>query len=198
MDRFMEHISAQQFLDEAQNAEEKFYILDVRTEAEYKKYCLADLASDNVPLDEVPDVIDTIVNHCQSMRTYVLCKAGKRAEFAAYDLENAGVTNVAVIDGGTMALDALGVAMKPGIMPIERQYHLAMGLLILLGLALDTIILPLIAAISLIFHAITGKCGLIAFIRKLPLNSHEGANIQIEISKSVSAYQEKMIAKNAA
>tara|TARA_R110002126_G_scaffold13118_4_gene57083 strand:+ start:240477 stop:241073 length:597 start_codon:yes stop_codon:yes gene_type:complete len=198
MDITMEHISAQQFLDEVQNANEKFYVLDVRTEAEYKKMCLGDIASDNVPLDEVPDVMDTIINHCQSKRTYVLCKAGKRAEYAAHDLEQAGAQDVAVIDGGTMALEALGYPLKPGIMPIERQYHLLMGVFILLGIALDSFILPLIAAISLIFQAVTGKCGFVAFMRKLPMNSYTAADIQIEISKSVSAYQEKQSKRNAA
>ncbi len=187
----MNIISAPEFIEQIQNANEKFYILDVRSEAEYKKARLTGIASDNVPLHEVPDVVDTIVNHCRHMPTYVLCKAGKRAQFAAMDIEAAGAENVIVIDGGTLALDALGVPFTSDVISIERQYLIIIGGLVTLGLVLDLGILVLLAAIALLARGITGKCGLIKIIAKMPWNAYLQQDIQEEISKSVQAYQDK-------
>ena len=187
----MDMISAAEFIDNISNAEEKFYILDVRSEAEYKKSRLSGIASDNVPLHEVPDVADTIVNHCRTMPTYVLCKAGKRAQFAAMDIEAAGAENVIVVDGGTLALEAMGIEFTPDVISIERQYYILLGGIIVLGLLLDWEILALLAAIALLARGITGKCGLIKVLAKMPWNNYVNQDIQEEISKSVQAYQEK-------
>lgn len=190
----MNHISAPEFLQEIQNASEKFYILDVRTEVEYKKKKLAGVASDNVPLDEVPDVLDTIVNHCRDMRTYILCKAGKRAEFAAADLEAAGAQNVVVIDGGTMALEALEAPFETGILNIERQYYILMGGMVMAGFFPYLWLLPVFAGVSLLFRGITGQCGIVEMVRRLPWNTYLSQDIQEEISKSVGTYQQKKTA----
>ena len=187
----MNIIGAPEFIEQIQNANEKFYILDVRSEAEYKKARLAGIASDNVPLHEVPDVVDTIVNHCRNMPTYVLCKAGKRAQFAAMDIEAAGAENVIVVDGGTLALDALGIPFTSGVISIERQYLVIIGGLTTLGLVFDLDILILLAAAALLARGITGKCGLIKIIAKMPWNAYLQQDIQEEISKSVQAYQDK-------
>lgn len=193
----MEIISAQQFIEEAQNAQEKFYILDVRSEAEFKKSRIADIPSDNVPLDEVPDVVDTIVNHCQNLRTYVLCKAGKRAQFAAYDLEQAGATNVAVIEGGTMALEALDVNMQADVISIDRQYHILMGSFVLVGLLyghyfdVAYFALAALASVSLLLHGVTGKCGIRQIVKKMRWNAYASLDLQEEITKSVNSYQQK-------
>jgi rhodanese-related sulfurtransferase len=197
----MEKISAAEFAEQAHNASEKFYVLDVRTEAEYKQSRLATIASDNVPLDEILDVMDTITNHCANMRTYILCKAGVRAEFAGHDLEAAGAKNVVIVEGGTSALKTIGVPFKSSGMSIsiERQYHTLLGLMVLLGLIygvyLDTMwfALTAIAGVSALLHGLTGLCGIQQIIGKLSWNKAAPLDLGAEISKSVSNYQQRKL-----
>ena len=171
----MEKISAAEFAEQALNASEKFYVLDVRTEAEYKQSRLATIASDNVPLDEILDVMDTITNHCANMRTYILCKAGVRA------------------------LKDLGLPFKSGVISLERQYHILIGLFgvmgIIYGLYLDKTWFALTAFVSFsaLFHGLTGICGLKNIIAKMSWNRASTLDLGAEISKSVNSYQQRKV-----
>tara|TARA_R110002124_G_scaffold129483_1_gene291014 strand:+ start:325307 stop:325915 length:609 start_codon:yes stop_codon:yes gene_type:complete len=195
----MEKISAAEFAEQALNASEKFYVLDVRTEAEYKQSRLATIASDNVPLDEILDVMDTITNHCANMRTYILCKAGVRAEFAGYDLEAAGAKDIVIVEGGTSALKDLGLPFKSGVISLERQYHILIGLFgvmgIIYGLYLDKTWFALTAFVSFsaLFHGLTGICGLKNIIAKMSWNRASTLDLGAEISKSVNSYQQRKV-----
>lgn len=92
-------------------------ILDIRSDLEFETYAL-DYPVTHIPLHEVtPEkIIKT------NKPTYVLCKAGPRAQKCADFLSSQGYKNLIVVDGGITGCAECGgnIDMKRDDVPIEQ------------------------------------------------------------------------------
>ncbi|MCB9890960.1 MAG: rhodanese-like domain-containing protein [Planctomycetes bacterium] len=74
-------------------------IIDVRSKIEFEEECIE--GSCHIPLEELVRRIDEILA-IEGARL-ILCRSGKRAEFARQELERLGVSDLLVVDGGILA-----------------------------------------------------------------------------------------------
>jgi rhodanese-related sulfurtransferase len=154
-------------------------MLDVRTPAEYAEGHAAGAVS--IPLDRLDA---GRLGRRLGVRAggeeplYLICASGRRAEQAARKLRCEGLTNLALVDGGTQAwaahrLPMRGISRLPSL---ERQGQIALGILILLILAKGTLLHPLfyvligLLGVGLIVSGITARCGLSTLLARLPWN----------------------------
>lgn len=155
-------------------------ILDVRTAMEHaEKHIGRDHA--HVPLDAL-DPVTFMQQHGlgRDARVYILCRSGGRAAQAAAKFMEAGYPNATVIEGGIMACESCGHAIKTGPAPaqlsLERQVRIAAGLLAgggaLLGLLAHPLftLIPLFVGGGLVFAGITDRCGMALLLAKAPWN----------------------------
>ena len=82
-------------------------LIDVRTPAEYQAAHVT--GARLMPLDQF-DATALALNHADAP-IYLLCESGKRAQRAAAQLQAAGHTQAIVVEGGTAAALAAGVAV---------------------------------------------------------------------------------------
>ena len=93
-------------------------------------------------------------------------------------MEEAGLADIAVIEGGMDAWLAAGFPVVRGrtTLPLERQVRIAAGSLVLVGVLLGFLLHPGGFAISagvgcgLIFAGLTGWCGMGMFLARMPWN----------------------------
>ncbi|MCX7713207.1 MAG: rhodanese-like domain-containing protein [Chthoniobacterales bacterium] len=151
------------------------FILDVRIPAEYRAMNIP--GSILHPMHELnPDKIKSMLN---GNTCYVLCRSGIRAEEAAKKLHQAGIADVAVIEGGILAWEKAGLPVNRGqtALPLERQVRIVAGLMALAGAILAWYFNPLWVILSgfvgcgLIFAGITGYCPMANLIAKMPWNN---------------------------
>jgi rhodanese-related sulfurtransferase len=89
-------------------------IIDVRTANEHNEIHLK-RPHKHVPLDTLkPEVFMTENNLANDAPIYILCRAGVRAQTAANMFEQAGASNVYVIDGGIIAAEESGAEVVHG------------------------------------------------------------------------------------
>lgn len=153
-------------------------IVDVRTDMEHREKCL-DADHLHIPLDALdPARLFTEGKINQKTPVFLLCRSGKRAAMAADALTRHGCENVHVIDGGIIACENKGCAVRTAdaTLTLERQVRIAAGLIILLGSALALFahagfaIIPLFAGGGLVFAGLTDRCGLALLLTKAPWN----------------------------
>jgi rhodanese-related sulfurtransferase len=157
-------------------SQEECNVLDVRTLPEYREVHLQKDAV-HVPLDQIdPSRIRSMFSDT-TKPIYVLCKGGKRAAAAAEKLNDAGITNILVVDGGLDACMACGVPVVRGnVILLERQVRMAAGALVVTGIALGVMVHPAYLALSagvgigLFSSGLTGWCGLALLLAKAPWN----------------------------
>lgn len=160
---------------------ESVMLLDVRTPAEFETIHAE--GARLIPLDELtPEQFIKERNGHAGETVYVLCGGGGRAAKAAQRLQQAGLEQIRVIDGGTRAWEAAGLPVQRGrqTMSLERQVRIAAGALVLLGVLLGWLVHPalyLLAAFvggGLILAGITDTCGMAMLLAKLPWNRRVG------------------------
>jgi len=109
----------------------------------------------------------------------VICQSGARGAKACQRLQDAGVTKVYNIEGGTAAWEKAGLPIERGqtkFISLERQVRIAAGSLVLLGVILAWTVHPAFIAISafvgagLVFAGITDYCGMGTILSKMPWN----------------------------
>jgi rhodanese-related sulfurtransferase len=152
-------------------------LIDVRTPAEYRSVhaTIASLA----PLDELDP--RTLMNARRGVAgdpIYLICRSGTRSEKACQKFLKAGFTNVVSVAGGTSAWERAGLPVIRGkrILPLDRQFQLAAGTMVLAGFALGELVDPnwfLLAGFvgcGLVFAGATGFCPLAKMIARMPWN----------------------------
>jgi rhodanese-related sulfurtransferase len=150
----------------------RHHLIDVRTEVEYA--AVHAVGARLFPLDrfspaDVPD---------DGTPVAILCKAGGRAAKACQAMVQAGRSNVFVVEGGTDAWIAAGLAVerRAGVVSLERQVRIAAGLLVLLGIVLAWTVHPYLIGLSafiglgLTVAGITDTCGMAMVLAKMPWN----------------------------
>lgn len=158
------------------------HVVDVRTPAEFAAVHVE--SARLCPLDDLdPTKVAADLNLQADHTIYILCKSGMRAGKAAEKFRAKGIANVCVVEGGTDACVAAGLAVsgggKPGI-PLDRQVRIAIGSVVLGAWVLSHWI-PLVrflipfAGAGLIFSGVTGFCGLAMILAKAPWNSAQVA-----------------------
>jgi len=158
---------------------DRAHFIDVRPPAEYADGHATGTIS--MPMDELD---------CTRVRSrlgdaaggteplHLICASGVRAQQAADRLREQGLSNLALVEGGTEAWARQGLPMQRpgGVMPMERQTQIAVGVLILLLLTKGALLHPLFYAltgllgIGLIVAGVTARCGLSGVLARMPWN----------------------------
>ncbi len=152
-------------------------VLDVRTGLEHKADALAQPHL-HVPLHEFDAagfLKENAIDPAQAV--YVLCRGGKRAAIAAASLTAAGHANTHVIEGGMIACEAAGIAIKKrACITLERQVRIVAGLLVIAGVALGAYVSPYgyglsaLVGAGLVFAGVTDICGMALLLARAPWN----------------------------
>lgn len=156
-------------------------LIDVRTPAEFAAAHAT--GARNCPLDQLrPEALRAECGGGDKP-VFILCKSGGRATRACQVLAEAGLENAYVVEGGTDAWLAAGLPAARGasaVISLERQTRIAIGSLVLTGVALGYLVHPglfLIAGFvgcGLIFAGITDSCMMAMMIAKMPWNQRAG------------------------
>jgi rhodanese-related sulfurtransferase len=158
-------------------AGEMLALVDVRTPAEFRE-CHAAPAR-NVPLDELSGSnLDALCRQASSQTLYLLCQKGGRGQKACEKLLAAGATNVANVEGGTLAWEQAGLPVVRGkkTISLERQVRIAAGSLVLVGALLAWFVHPAFVGLSafigagLVFAGVTDTCGMGMLLAKCAWN----------------------------
>ena len=153
----------------------KMKLIDVRTPIEYAEVHAAH--AESIPLDTLrPESLRDSAREGEPL--CVICKSGGRAKQAAEKLAAAGVAPVAVITGGTDAWlrDNLQVVRQRGVISLERQVRIAVGVIVLTFATLSLTVHPLFVSgcafmgAGLTFAGITNWCGLGLLLAAMPWN----------------------------
>jgi rhodanese-related sulfurtransferase len=155
----------------------KAELLDVRTPGEFAEAHVP--GARNIPLDDLNPGQFLKGRCCSTQPLYVLCLSGGRATRAIDKLAAAGFGSAVLVEGGTEAWVAAGLAVNRGqsrVLPLIRQVQIVVGAVAALGaglaLAVDTrwAIVPLLAGCGLFIAGLTGFCGLGLLLAKMPWN----------------------------
>ena len=165
-------MTPREFVDRLQRGE-PLDLVDVRTAPEFQRLHAAPARL--MPLDE----LDVSVQPDPAKPVVLICKSGARAARGRDALRAAGRENVAIIEGGTDAWVAAGLACVEGVSRVpslERQVRIAAGLLVTIGVTLGFLLHPaflglaLVVGLGLTFAGITDTCGMAMVLAKLPWN----------------------------
>lgn len=154
-------------------------LLDVRTPGEFASAHIEGAVLH--PLDRLDPATVTQLAAGKS-GTVVVCQSGKRATQAAERLKAAGLSAVAVLEGGVNAWGAAGLPLTrgKGVISLERQVRIAAGTLVLTGALLGLFVhvgwiaLSGFVGAGLIFAGITDTCGMGMLLARMPWN--QGGN----------------------
>lgn len=153
-------------------------ILDVRSPREYSEGHIPNAVLR--PLPELsPGAVKPLLG--DGKRCLVVCKAGTRATNAAQILAAAGVTDLAVIEGGMDAWAAAGLPVKRGSegVSIQSQTRFIAGFMVFAGVLLGVFVnsnwlyLSGFVGCGLMLAGLTGWCGLSLFLARMPWNRNK-------------------------
>ena len=148
-------------------------LVDVREPAEFRDGHLPtaiNIPSTQFHIDRYQDFADRSI--------VLVCQTGRRAGRVADKLEQNGIVNVFLLEQQMAALADAGVGISGpnAVWSIDRQFRLALGLLLaifLMGYALWStvfLVIPVILCAGLINAALTDNCYLRMGIAMLPWN----------------------------
>lgn len=152
-------------------------LIDVRTPVEFRELHVE--AARNVPLERLdPAALMQSRNGSRDEPLYVICQSGSRGRQACERFLSAGFSNVANVEGGTLACVEAGLPIVRGkrAMSLERQVRIAAGLLVLIGALLGWLVHPGFMGLSafigagLVFAGITDTCGMGMVLARMPWN----------------------------
>lgn len=152
-------------------------LIDVREAVEYQSCSIPN--SRHLPLSEVTIDKAHLPEH-QNKKLVFHCKSGKRSAMACEKLINEGIDfDIWTLEGGidTWIQKGFSTTSFKKILPLERQVHITISVLILSGLSLHYVlnnplflILPFITGLGLLNAGVTGWCGMAKLIAKMPWN----------------------------
>ena len=150
-------------------------IIDVRTPEEHATGHIQ--SSVLLPLPKLtPEAVRGMLHSGQSC--VLVCHAGTRAAKAVALLSEAGIENLAVMEGGMEAWKSTGLPVKKGVegISIQSQTRVISGAMVLSGLLLGHYLNPAwyflsgFVGVGLIFAGVTGFCGMSVLLARLPWN----------------------------
>ncbi|HYG24300.1 MAG TPA: rhodanese-like domain-containing protein [Verrucomicrobiae bacterium] len=152
-------------------------LLDVRTPAEHGSVHIP--GSRLSPLDQLSADACLHERKADDNPLYVLCQSGSRARRAIERLEQEGIRNALLVEGGIQAWIDAGLPVVRGtsqVLPLMRQVQVVVGLIsaagAILALAVDLrfAVIPLLMGAGLLFAGLTGTCGLALVLARMPWN----------------------------
>ena len=155
----------------------KIDLIDVRTPVEFREVHVE--SARNVPLDSLdPAAVMQARNGSKGEPLYGVCRSGSRGKQACEKFLAAGFTNVANVEGGTLACIECGLPVVRGkkAIALERQVRIAAGSLVLLGAVLGWLVHPIFIGLSafvgagLVFSGVTDTCGMGLLLARMPWN----------------------------
>ena len=166
-------------------------LVDVRTPGEFAAASIDGAV--NIPLDRLDAHLRRIV-HDAGGRMVLLCQSGARAATAVEKLGRAGLTDIAVLEGGMNAWVAAEAPVRrsPGaVWSLERQVRLVAG-----GIVASSVLASVRAprlrfvagavGLGLVTAAVTDTCGLAMLLARLPWNRSSATDIDAEIDAAVA------------
>lgn len=169
------------------NASPGVLVVDVRTPAEFESAHIS--GAINLPLDQLDAHLRRIVTDAGG-RMLLICQSGQRAERARRALSDAGLDDVAVLDGGMNAWIASGGHCERGRVrwPLERQVRLVAGSLVLSSVVASLWVPPAVVVAGLVgagltVAALTDTCAMGMLLAKLPYNRSGGADVETAIAR---------------
>ncbi|MDX1409612.1 MAG: rhodanese-like domain-containing protein [Saprospiraceae bacterium] len=158
-------------------------LVDVRTAAEYRAGHIP--GAQLIPGDELsPATIENRLGRSglgSDETLYITCQTGARAARAAETLRQSGLTNIALVEGGTQRWQQAGLPLhrRSSAISLERQVQIAIGSLLILkvflGYGVHELFFSAAAFIGagLIFAGVTRWCGMAQLIARMPWNRYE-------------------------
>jgi rhodanese-related sulfurtransferase len=155
-------------------------LLDVRSPAEYRSGHIPGAVL--APLDELNDRDLAALTKDAGRRAdnplYLTCQAGLRAEQAARQLQQTGLTHLVLVEGGTEAWQQAGLPVKRcgSALSLERQVQIAVGSLLILKVVFGFTVHDLffvagaVIGAGLITAGLTRWCGMARLIARMPWN----------------------------
>ena len=154
-------------------------LVDVRTAAEYRAGHIP--GAELIPGDLSPAIIEDRLGRPAPGRDetlYITCHAGQRAARAAETLRQSGLSNIALVEGGTQGWEQAGLPLQRcgSAISLERQVQIAIGSLLILKVVLGYGVHELFFAAAafigagLIFAGVSRWCGMSELIARLPWN----------------------------
>lgn len=151
-------------------------LVDVRSSAEF--YFNHAAGADSIPLREIESgrAVAELLGERRSL--YLICASGARAERAARRLQAAGGFNLALVEGGTRGWSRRGLPTRSLArnIPLERQWQIAVGAVLLLVLAKGTLLHPMflglagVVGLALIANGLSARLDLARWLTRLPWN----------------------------
>ena len=110
-------------------------------------------------------------------RIVLTCKSGRRATEGAMQLEQAGFTDVCVVEGGLEGCKRAGlkVVSVTKRIPLQQQVMIVVGCILLVGLVLSLrnpwfLLIDWFVALGLIVGGLTGVCLMATVLSHMPWN----------------------------
>ena len=149
-------------------------LVDVRSKGEFNS--LHAEPATHIPLEQISSQESLAL--LKNRRVLCICQRGGRGKQAMETLASCGFTEIANIEGGTLAWEAakLPVVKGAGVISIERQVRIAAGALVLFGTLLGIgfsaalFVIPLFVGAGLIFAGVTDTCGMALLLARCPWN----------------------------
>ncbi|MGF1655297.1 MAG: rhodanese-like domain-containing protein [Actinomycetales bacterium] len=156
-------------------------VLDVRTPAEFETVHIP--GSYNVPLDTLTEHREELSQHLGS-DVVLVCRSGFRAGQAGRTLAGTGVPGLRLLDGGVLAWEQAGGAVRRGRprWDIERQVRLVAGGIVLVSV-LASLVVPYAQVLAgvigagLAFAALSNSCLMGQLLLRLPYNRTAACDI---------------------
>jgi len=152
-------------------------LLDVRTPAEYAAIHLPQSVLKPLETFDAPAFAQEW--KAKPGQVYVLCQSGTRAKSAIRKLEEAGVTDCVLVEGGITACVGAGLPVErqaTRVISLERQVRIAAGTLVLAGALPGLLVhpaflaLPIFVGAGLVFAGVTDICGMGMLLARMPWN----------------------------
>lgn len=162
-------------------------LIDVRTPAEFETAHIA--GSYNVPLDLLREHRDEIAGHLDE-NVVLVCRSGQRAANAGDALRDAGLPNVAILDGGITAWESQGFEVSRGVQrwDLERQVRLVAGSIVatsVLGSVFSPKLKWVAAAMGagLAGAAVANSCLMGMMLSRLPYNRSQACDARTLVAQ---------------
>ena len=156
------------------NEDPNVRLIDVRTGGEFESSHIP--GSYNIPLDNLGEHARDLANVDHPV--VLVCQSGNRAKDARTKLEQAGKSELLVLDGGMNAWQAAGGEVNEGsadTWAMDRQVRLVAGSLVLAGI-LGSLVAPKAKWLAggvgggLFFSAVSNTCAMANALGRLPYN----------------------------
>lgn len=162
-------------------------VVDVRTPAEFESAHID--GAINLPLDQIDALMRRLVTDVGG-RMLLICQSGNRAERARSALSDAGLTDVAVLDGGMNAWIAAGAPVNRGRArwALERQVRLVAGSIVLASVVASlwfpaAVLVAAFVGAGLTLAALTDTCAMGMLLARLPYNRAGGVNAEAALAR---------------